>query len=314
VSIYHLPYGASGDIAMMDNGNLLVTGNRGATLADIIYEIDIESGSISNVLDLKSILQRTRTTGSPEYSITDWFHNNVIVYENKSIVISGRNQSSLAKISFPDGELEWVFSDPNGWSPMFRRKLLTPVGDNFEWFHSQSSFEILPDMDGNPNTMDVLVFDNGNGRFINDTELQATIANNKDIIPDLYSRIVHYRVNEQTRTVEQLWQFGKEQGTGLFSKFFGSAGLLDNGNVLGAFERVETFERFNEEHESYDETINLSTSLIEFDFEGNIVWEAYATSLGETGTFHTYRARRIPFYTVAANDLGIGSAVRVLLP
>ena len=303
ISVYYSQYGVHHDISDIDNKNLLVTGSHGDTVEDFIYEIDVESGEIVNVLDLKYSLQRTRTSGHSDYNTVDWFHNNAIIYDNESIIISGARQSAVIKLSWPEGVIEWILSAPVGWDPIFSKYLLTPINGNFEWSYAQHSPEILPNFDNSTDTVDILLFDNGISRFSNDRELQRAISNNEVANPELYSRMVHYRINEGTKTVEQIWQFGEELGETFFSHSRGDANLLGNGNRLG------TFDRF---HQGTGD--NYNTSFIEVDPSGNIVWDVYCSTLDAASSFNAYRCERLPLYTEAANDLQIGVPARVLIP
>ncbi|MCL2851510.1 MAG: aryl-sulfate sulfotransferase [Defluviitaleaceae bacterium] len=307
LSVFYSPYGVCHDIAATDEGNLIVTGSRGDTIEDFIYEIDVTTGEIVNRLDLKRVLQRTRTGGFMAYENypDNWFHHNAIVYDNGSIIVSGRNQSAVVKLSWPEGELEWILSDHTGWNPMFHNYLFTPVGAGFEWSRGQHTPTILHDFDNNPDTMDILLLDNGNARFLHDGELQRALANNEVIWPERYSRMVHYRINLRTMTIQQIWQFGKELGETYFARWGSSAQMLENGNRLGVFDR----------HIYYlGEGRGINTNFIEVDSSGNIIWEAYATSTDAMGTFNAYRGERRPLYTAAANDLRIGVPARVLIP
>jgi len=302
LSVYYSPYGAHHDIAVTDNESLLVTGSAGSTKEDVIYEIDTQSGNIINFLDLKNVLPRTRYINSELFRSIDWFHNNTVVYDDGSIIISGRHQSAVAKMTWPDGNLEWILAEHVGWDHMFEKYLLTPIGDDFEWSYGQHAPLILPDFDNNPDTIDILLFDNGNNRFDNDRELQRMIDNGEIAAPENYSRIVHYRINERRKTIEQIWEFGRELGETYFSLRCGNAGFLENGNRLGTFDRYL--------RDFYD----INTNLVEVDINGNIVWEAYLTSTGETGAYPAYRADRLPLYTSAANDLRIGIPAKNLIP
>jgi len=303
ISVYHSPYGMHHDVTDINGRNLLVNGSHGDTVEDFIYEIDVETGEIVNRLDLKRVLQRTRTVGFPEVCTVDWFHHNSTVYYNGDIIISGRRQSAVVRLSWPEGELRWILADHIGWSPMFQKYLLTPVGDYFEWSYGQHDPQILHGFDDDPYTIDILLFDNGNGRFDHDRELQRAVANNEIEAPENYSRMVHYRINERDMTIEQIWQFGKELGYDFFSKGWSNAILLENGNRLGAFDR-------------YDPEMggNFNANIIEVDYSGNIIWEAFGTSTTEVGGFHVYRVVRLPLYTSAANDLRIDVPARVFIP
>ncbi|MCL2366689.1 MAG: aryl-sulfate sulfotransferase [Oscillospiraceae bacterium] len=303
LSVFHSPYGMHHDVTSRNGGNLIVNGSHGATVEDFIYEIDVHTGEIVNRLDLRRVLQRTRTEGFPKFDPVDWFHHNATVYEDGMIIISGRRQSTVAKLTWPYGEIQWILSDPVGWNPMFHQYLLTPVGADFEWSYGQHTPQILPDLDNNPDTIDILLFDNGNGRFDHDHELLRRVAIGEIYMPELYSRMVHYRINEREMTIEQIWQFGKELGYTYFSEGWSSAVLLENGNRLGAFDRYIA---------AYGGSVNAN--IVEVDTQGNIIWEAFGTSTSWNGSFHVYRVARLPLYTQAANDLRIGVPARVFLP
>ena len=303
LSVFYSPFGMHHDVTSRNGGNLIVNGSHGDTVEDFIYEIDVESGEIVNTLDLKRVLQRTRIEGFPIFDTVDWFHHNATVYYDGYIIISGRRQSTVAKLSWPDGALRWILSDPVGWNQMFHQYLLTPVGENFLWSYGQHAPVILPDFDNNPDTVDILLFDNGNGRFDHDRELRRKIANNEIAEPELFSRMVHYRINEREMTVEQIWQFGEELGETYFSEGWGNAVLLENGNRLGTFDRYIA---------AYGG--NFNANIVEVDALGNIVWEAFGTSADSVGSFHVYRTLRLPLYKPVANDLQIGVPARVFIP
>ena len=289
LSVFHSPYGMHHDVTSRNGGNLIVNGSHGATVEDFIYEIDVQTGEIVSRLDLKRVLQRTRIEGFPIFDPVDWFHHNATVYEDGYILISGRRQSAVVMLSWPDGQLRWILSDHVGWNEMFRQYLLTPIGDNFEWSFGQHTPTILPDFDNNPDTIDIMIFDNGNGR--------------SDNIWELYSRMVHYRINERDMTIQQIWQFGRELGFAYFSEGWSSAVLLENGNRLGAFDRYIAYHGGS-----------INANIVEVDADGNIVWEAFGTSDNWNGSFHVYRVLRLPLYTQAANDLQIGTPARVFIP
>jgi len=312
ISIYYSPYGAHHDIVAIDGRNLLVSGSRGDTIEDFIYEIDVGSGRITNTLDLKNVLQRTRTSGSMSYNTRDWFHHNATAYEDGGIVVSGRHQA-VVKLSWPEGVIEWILGDHTGWNQMFQKYLLTPLGDGFEWQYDQHAPTIIHGFDDNPDTIDILLFDNGGAtsgsdeasysRHMNDQELRRAIENNEVVAPERYSRIVHYRINRREMTVEQIWQFGKELGEAYYSRWRGNSQLLFNGNRLGAFDRLLR-----------DYGGDFNTSFLEVNLDGEIIWEAYASSIDNLGSFAAYRLERRPIYNNSANDLLIGVPARNLIP
>jgi arylsulfate sulfotransferase len=225
---------------------------------------------------------------------------NKVTYTDGSIIISSRHQSAVAKVTWPEGELEWILGSHHAWSPYWRRFLLTPVGESFEWQHGQHFPIILPDYDGDEDTIDIMLFDNGNQRFAEDFDLQRAIRANEAIAPENYSRIVHYRINEKTLTVEQVWQYGKERGREWFANQCGNVALLSNGNRVGG---------------SIIEAGSTAHSIFtEVDPEGELVWEAYTSTKDGISALYEYRVHREPLYRPSDNNLGVGETPINLIP
>jgi arylsulfate sulfotransferase len=78
-------------------------------------------------------------------------------------------------------------------------KVLKPVGEGFEWSWTQHTAWLT-------GYGTLTVFDNGWGRDFAPTKLSGN-----------YSRAVEYKVDEAKGTVEQVWQYGKEQGDEWYS-------------------------------------------------------------------------------------------------
>jgi len=292
--MYYAPYGVHHDIEEYKDGNLLVCGYSGDTMQDMMYEINTQTGEIQNTLDFKTVFQRSRED-LHDMGYPDWFHLNAIVWDESrdKLILSARHQSLVAEISWPDGNIDWMLSSPKGWLPMFRKYLLTPVGDA-EFPYGQHAPQILPDFDLNPDTIDLLLFDNGN-QWFGTTDEEA-------LTPELYSRMVHYRINMKEMTVEQIWEYGKEEGATLYSNARGSAERLDNGNYFGMF----LVQRNNIE--------SAAANYMEVDMDGQVVWEALAVSGDEKGLYEEYKAERMQIYNNAANDLQLGEAAQNLVP
>lgn len=292
-NLYAGLYGCRHDIEPTDHNTFLVTGTEGETVEDMIYEIDRITGETVSKLDMKEVFQRTRFLNDTiGYGSRDWLHNNAVTWldgEDK-IMISARHQSLVAQISWPEGTIDWILAEPRGWLPMFEPFLLTPVGDTFEWPSHQHAPKYLPDQDGDPDTVDILLFDNGNER------------------PELYSRMVQYRIHTRERTVEQIWQYGKERGEELFSQFTGSANLMENGNRLGNFSRYQQINAqssFNALPEG-SSALSMSNIFCEVTESGERVWEVQAIDRSSFSAYTSYRLERLPFYNDSDLKLWLG--------
>ena len=313
--VWYSPYGVHHDIEADNNGNLLVTGSKGATIEDFVYELDADTGEIVHTLDLKTVLPRSserinaaqtaEKILSEQWGIspTDWFHLNAIVWDNGDVILSGRHSSAVVKLDWPSGQIKWILASPYGWLPMYQKYLLTPVEGQsvFEWPYWQHAPYLLPDQDGNPDTEDILLFDNGTVRFGEAFVQEALRTGSLSAIQN-YTRLVQYRIDEKAGTIEQVWQYGKERGEELYSERCGNAELLSNGNRLGFF-LVES-----------DDPDAPSAHIVinEVDSDGKLVWEALLTA--ENGVFEGYRASRLPLYRESDQDLRLGQATQVMIP
>ena len=288
---FYAPYACHHNIEPFSGGNLLVTGSKGNTILDYIYEINPETGKIVDSLDLRTVFARVRK-GLAEPENPDWLHLNAIewVQGSNDIVISSRNQSLVARISWPDGAIRWMLSDHRDWPEMYQKYLLTPAGDGFEWSYNQHSPYILPDQDNNPDTTDLLVYDNGNQR----------LEMNGDSAGELYTRLVHYRIDEKQMTVRQIWQYGKELGDTLYASSRGNVEPTENGNLIASY-CIKAGETYWVEYR-------------EIDAHSQLVWQAVAFSKSSTGELLEYRVKRMQIYNDGANSPIPGKPAINLIP
>ncbi|WP_422353848.1 aryl-sulfate sulfotransferase [Roseivirga pacifica] len=234
-----------------DNGNLLMGGTRkGAdvvradgrrvvTRFDHVLEWDLAANQPVNYWDIGEYLDIDRIVFNPGYSLdfmADWFHLNGIAKDSKdgSIIASGRSQG-VVKMG-ADKSLKWIMAPHARWGKAGRTGqgnptepfLLTALDregkplpenvqfgiestDDFSWNTGQHSMNILPN--GN-----LLIFDNGMSR---DFAEKPT-----------YSRAVEYKIDDEKRTIQQVWQYGKERGLEMFSPITSDVDVLANGNRL----------------------------------------------------------------------------------
>lgn len=284
---YMSDYGAHHEIEPMDNGNLIVAGSNTETMdsvEDFIYEIDVTTGEVINSLDLKEIFQRMRigtvTDGTDCLGEEDWFHLNAIDYvQDGYIILSSNFQSMIAKIAWPSGEIVWMLTEEDGWHTRYSDYILTAIGDDFDYCYNQHAVELLPDLDNNSDTTDIMLFDNGGSRFILNSDVFYADY-------ELYSRLVHYRINEVTMEVEQIWEYGQDRGYEIYSQIMGDADLQDNGNILGTFP----------EHRTVNGVFIGNPLLIELSPDDEIIWEAEILSRSGNGGIYVYATDRVDVY------------------
>lgn len=258
------------------NSVVLLESEGKKTDMDRIEEVDLLSGESVGIIDYKEILMPKRNESIRFYDY-DWMHMNSLVEYEKDFIISSNHQSLVMRHD-RDGNIKWMLTRPDGWTEDYLPYILTPIGEDFEYCYNQHAVEVISGTDGNTDTVDIILFDNGTGRnYIEKT-------------PDkpLYSRMVIYRIDEKNMTVEQLWQWGKEYPE-LFSAWRGDADLLENGNILGTFNKSAddgegVFDRY------------IDTTYVEADKDGNIIWRCDASAKNEGDSYTDYRCERISMY------------------
>lgn len=205
---YRIPGGSHHDAIEMDDGNILcLTEEPGAdTVEDQCVLIDRQTGEILKKWDYKDFLVPGMGK-SGSWSEKDWFHNNALWYDKNtnSLTFSGRHMDAMVNVDFDSGKLNWIIGDPEGWDQEWVDKyFFTPVGNNFGWQYEQHACLITPDGD-------VMCFDNHHwGSKNKDNYLSA--KNN-------YSRGVRYHIDTKKRTIEQVWEYGKDRGAEFFSPY-----------------------------------------------------------------------------------------------
>lgn len=204
-----------------------------ATVDDKIYLFDPKVGTLENEsLPLWQFFSPNRIFEYIEDS--KWLHVNALVTGgdlDDDILVSARNQHAVILVDYLDKTIKWILGPPDDWPSEYQEYLFEAKGEDFEWFWMQHTPQVLPDLDKNPDTIDILLFDNG------------AFRNGLTDLPEnqQYSRLVHYRIDLKKHTVEQIWEYGKERGFELFSEIKGSSYYLaQTGHYLGTFAEVRS--------------------------------------------------------------------------
>lgn len=285
--LFYLPSGVHHDVHFTDEHTLLVTSHHEESLEDLGLEINTDNGEIVNQIDYRKLLPRGRRIGIFHLEDEDWAHINAIVDYQGDYISSSNFQSAVFRHT-KSGQIKWILSDPAEYATFWKQHILRPIGNNFEYPYNQHAVEVLPDYDNNPDTVDILLFDNGTSRNAMNSDLQRSIKLGKMIEPALYSRLVHYRINEKEMTVEQIWQYGKDRPE-LLSETRGDSDLLPNGNILGTFPH-ENGLAIKSRFPVYD------TVYVEVNKDGDVLWECYASSNAKSNKYLDYRLCRTNIY------------------
>ncbi|WP_317855635.1 aryl-sulfate sulfotransferase [Chakrabartyella piscis] len=211
---------------LIDDSTLLL----GTSYIDLdTYEVTYYNPAFEDIFNYAGGSVEVRSYGD-----MDALHLNTIEYGGDGyILVSLRNQHAVAKLSYPELEVQWVLSVYDnaymGWEDVY----LTPIGDDFEWFYSQHDVSLV--RENEDGTMDITIFDNGVHRGL---DIYADYPDD-----ELYSRMVCYRVDEENMTVEQIWDYGEELGNQYLGFVHGSTQYIPESNTyLGNFDAHDAIE------------------------------------------------------------------------
>ncbi|MFP3882752.1 MAG: aryl-sulfate sulfotransferase [Actinomycetota bacterium] len=197
--------------------------------ADTVVEFDPETGEVIDEwslfdmvdpLDRLDLIKSTEFCGPylddvyPDLDARDWTHSNAVVLneERNALLVSVRHLDQVFAIRYQDddngpaGELMWE---------------LGPDGDftltEGEWFLHPHAPQLLDDGS-------IIIYDNGNER-------PGTSLDDPENLP--YSRAVHYEIDVEAGTAEQVWEHVTDTPDGpAYAPFVGDADVLDSGTVL----------------------------------------------------------------------------------
>ena len=285
---YVLPGGYHHDVYELENGNLLVASNDfdSGTVEDYIVEIERDTGNIVKRVDLKEILpmDEGKNLMATDY---DWFHNNSVWYDSNtnSITLSGRHQDAVVNIDYNSLEINWIVGSHDGWSEEYQKYFLDPIGDDFEWQWAQHAAMILPNGD-------LFIFDNGNNR--SKTEEDSVKAS------DNYSRGVIYHINTIDKTIEQVWEYGKDRGSEFYSPYISDVDYLEEDHYLIHSGGINTVDGEPGNEPAGLENVDSMNSITTEVKNDEVIFEMNLPT-------NLYRAEKMDLYSNSVFKLGAGS-------
>ena len=229
----YIPGAGHHSLVETESGDYLINSSDKSNeryIEDIIYLLDSETGEILEDVNLRDYLDVSRFEQTLPAAVkgdyNDWFHLNYAMIDSSdnTIIASGRSQSMVIKLNPKTQTLKWILGAPDEVNEELQPYLLTPIGQPFNWPFAQHSSKVLPDIDHNKETTDIILFDN---------HVDIGVFS-RTLYPDLnqFSRAVHYRTNENNMTIEQLWSFGEELSPTLFSTIISEVDYLAKDNKM----------------------------------------------------------------------------------
>lgn len=271
------------DIIILPNDNYLALTHDGSEeyIEDEIVELDRETGEVVHRINLKDVFPREMYEEyeghQDEYG--DWAHVNALwkLQDEEAILLSVRQHDMIIKLTYPEGEIDWVFSYPEDREDGLEEYLLESVDENLKYPAGQHAVLEMPDQDGNEDTLDIMLFDNNRIFKYGDEDLDTE-----------YSRGVHYRINQEENTVEEIWSYGEERGTELYTNVVSNAAYFpETENVLMNFGRT-----LNEEAQ---ERYSVITEVTKTD-NPEVVYELHYGPYDADAWRQIYRAERFSLY------------------
>ncbi|EBP3363718.1 hypothetical protein OJ65_11880 [Salmonella enterica subsp. enterica] len=242
----------------LDNGQLLITTEDDSHPDNFVMDVSEvinypESSDTVYQLRMREVLDTTRVAipnvnAQSDNDDKDWFHNNRSVYDvrNQSFIVSGRHQDAIISFIQTAAELDhtlelddinWIMGPHDNWVEAYQSKLLTPIDENGNiiddttanlefWNWGQHSVSIPADQPEDDNLADYIIFNNGNYRSYDQTLAVPASSN--------YSQCSRYRINRSTMTIQKVWTFGQELGSGHYGSFVGSVRDHDTTYIVNA--------------------------------------------------------------------------------
>lgn len=271
------------DTIILPNDNYLALLHDGSDeyVEDEIVELDRATGEVVHRINLKDVFPREMYEEFDGYQadVGDWLHVNAVwkLADEEAILLSARQQDMILKLTYPEGEIDWIFSYPENWDEELEGYLLEVADDELKYPAGQHAVMELPDQDGDESTLDIMLFDN-NRVFTRGDEEEA----------EEYSQGIQYRIDQENNTVEEIWSYGEERGQELYSDIVSNAAFLPaTENVLINFGRT-----LDEEAEKRYSVITEVTRTE----DPEVVYELRYGPFEVSEYFQNYRAERFPLY------------------
>jgi len=273
------------EVIEVPSGNLLATTHETNSdyEEDHMHEIDRDTGITTQEINLRDAMPEDAPDDYDGKNAEDgdWIHQNAIFYDesDNSILISGRSQDIIMKLSYPEGEVQWILGADEKWPEEYEQYLLEPQGD-VKFPAGQHAMKIVdnPEYQDNPEMKDIILFDNN----------EVFTRGDRDVSKD-YSQAIRYLINEEDMTVEETWSYGKDRGEEFFSRIIGNVQYLyDTDNIIlnsGATDDP-------------DSPTGVTGRVVEVDTSDDpeVLYELAIRGKDEDAVKYTYRTWRFPLY------------------
>ena len=182
---YNIEEGYLNDFFVKKDGNIILASKNKdrRTYSDYIIEIDKNTGKVVKSWDVYKLLEEIDQPFVQELNRSDYFYNSGIEYDENadSLLLTYWGGEFVINLSYKDGSVKWIFSNPENFTSRFD-KVLLKASDGFVYPKSMHSASL--------NGKVLKVFDNGYSTNKND-------ANSANLVGS-YSSANTYEINGNT--------------------------------------------------------------------------------------------------------------------
>ncbi len=226
------------DYIFDSDGNVLLLGTEyGAdTEEDLVLSLDLETGEVTKIVDLKDLFgDYLATLEYPEDDTLDWMHLNTLsLIDDDSLILSSRETSTIMRVDniFDNPTVVWTIGSDTFWEGTGYEDLLLEQVGEFSLQAGQHCVEVVTDDGLDDGQYYLYMFNNNFTKcssrgydYTQDDNYYGTYSNVQE--DDAESYVYVYLVDENEGTFELTYSLPVA-----YSAYVSSYQLFDNGNIM----------------------------------------------------------------------------------
>ena len=219
-------------------GNVLLLGteNDAATEEDRVLSLDLETGEVTEIIDLRDLFgDYLATLEYPEDDTLDWMHLNTLsLIEDDALILSARETSTIIRVDniYDNPTVTWTIGSDTFWEGTgYEDFLLEQVGE-FSLQAGQHCVEVVEDDSLEEGQCYLYMFNNNFTKcssrgydYTLDDNYYGTYSEVEE--SDAESYVYVYLIDENEGTFELTYSLPVA-----YSAYVSSVQIMDNGNIL----------------------------------------------------------------------------------
>lgn len=232
-ALYEMPgYEMHHDFILDESGNLLVLATKDGeeTCEDLILRCSVPDGTVTELIDFKTLLPDYVAACTSEKAPMDWLHlNSIDLTDDGALILSSRESSTIIKLAdyATAPVIEYMIGDPSIWEGFSYSSLLLDKVGEFSSNAGQHCVTFLRDESLPEGQYYLTLYDNNYGLMSTRPSYDWSNIPGVGGAEGEASMAYKYLVDENKGTYELVWS--KEV---VYSSIVSSAQELDNGNFV----------------------------------------------------------------------------------